>query len=270
MTGRVAGKRALVIGAGSIGTGMGNGKAAALAYAREGATVLAVDRSGDAAQETVDLIAAAGGKAYAFTADMADPEQVEATARATQKHLGGLDILHFNIGTSDPKGVEDTSLEDWRRVFSINLESAFMITKATLPMLEGDGGGSVIYISSVAAIRGGPYAYASYEASKAALCRFSLTVAMEYAPRGVRANVILPGAIATPHVEALIEPGTDREALARARAAIVPMGRQGSAWDIAEASVFLASDAAGYITGVELPIDGGLSMTFAQQNGKTK
>lgn len=265
MSGRVEGKRALVIGAGSIGVGMGNGKAAALAYAREGATVLAVDRNGDAAQETVDLITQAGGVAYVFAADMTDPEQVEATAKAAQEKLGGLDILHFNIGTSDPKGVQDTSLEDWRRVFSINIESAFMITKATLPMLEQDGGGSIVYISSLAAIRSGLYAYASYEASKAALCRFSLTVAMEYAARGIRSNVILPGTIETPHVEALIEPGTDREALARARAAMVPMRRQGSAWDIAETSVFLASDAAGYITGVELPIDGGLSMTFAQQ-----
>ncbi len=264
MTGRVAGKRVLVIGAGSIGQGMGNGKAAALAYAREGATVLAVDRNAEAAQETVDLITKAGGLAYAYTAEMTNPEQVGATASAAQKHLGGLDILHFNIGTNDPSGVEDTSLNDWRRVFSVNIESAFLITKATLPMLEQDGGGAIIYISSLAAIRGGPYAYASYEASKAALCRFSLTVAMEYASRGVRANVILPGVIKTPHVEALIEKGADRDALAHQRAAMVPMRRQGSAWDVAEASVFLASDAAGYITGIELPIDGGLSMTFAQ------
>lgn len=265
MTGRVAGKRAMVIGAGSIGTGMGNGKAAALAYAREGATVLAVDRNGDAARETVDLITKAGGVAYAFTADMTVPEQVNATARAAQEYLGGLDILHFNIGTSEPKGVEDTTLEDWRRVFSINLESAFLITKATLAMLERDGGGSIVYISSVAAIRGGAYTYASYEASKAALCRFSLTVAMEYAQRGVRANTILPGSIDTPHVEALISTGTDRKALARARREMVPMRRQGSAWDVAEASLFLASDAAGYITGTELPVDGGLSMAFTQK-----
>ena len=265
MTDRVKGKRTLVIGAGSIGPGLGNGKAAALAYAREGASVLAVDRDACAARETVDLITEAGGVACAFTADMTDPEQVAATVQAAQDHWGGLDILHFNVGTSDPCGIEDTSLEDWRRIFSVNVESAFLITKAALPMLERDGGGSIVYIASVAAIRGGPYTYASYEASKAALCRFSLTVALEYATRGVRANTILPGLIDTPHAEALISADTDREVLSSQRAGMVPMRRQGSAWDVAEAALFLASDAAGYITGAELAVDGGLTTIFTQK-----
>jgi NAD(P)-dependent dehydrogenase (short-subunit alcohol dehydrogenase family) len=128
-------------------------------------------------------------------------------------------------------------------------------------MLRGDGG-SLTYISSIAAIRSGPYAYPSYEASKAALGRFARSVAIEYAARGIRANVILPGLIDTPHVAAHVAPNSHPEELAARRAAIPPMKRQGSPWDVAEAAVFLCSDAAGYITGQSLAVDGGLSCVY--------
>ena len=260
----VAGKRILVIGAGSIGEGMGNGKAASLLYAAQGGKLLCVDRNITAAQQTVDLITAQGGTAYALAGDVTDAQQVKQIMQACDAHFGGLDILHFNVGTSRPFGVMDTELDEWQQTFATNVESAFLLTKAALPMLEQDAGGSIVYISSLAAIRGGPYSYISYEASKAALCRFAQSVALEYASRGVRANTILPGTIDTPHVKALISPDTDAEQLAKNRSAMVPMRKQGTAWDVAEAALFLASDAANYITAIELPVDGGLSKVFTQ------
>lgn len=260
----MAGKRIVVIGAGSIGEGMGNGKAVSLLYAAQGGQVLCVDRNEAAAQETADQIAAQGGVAYALAGDVTDAEQVNKIIQACDDYWGGLDILHFNVGTSRPFGVMDTELDEWQQTFATNVESAFLLTKAALPMLERDGGGAIVYISSLAAIRGGPYAYVSYEASKAALCRFAQSVALEYASRGVRANTILPGTIDTPHVKALISLDTDAAQLSKSRAAMVPMRKQGTAWDVAEAALFLASDAAGYITGVDLPVDGGLSKVFTQ------
>jgi len=264
MTGRVAGKRAAVIGAGSVGPGWGNGKAAAVLYGREGARVLCVDRSAAAAEETTGIIAGEGGVAEAFAGDMTEPRAAGAAVARAEALWGGLDILHFNIGISRPGGVAETSEADWAEVFRVNLDAAFHVTRAALPLLERDGGGAIVYISSVAALRGGPYPYVSYEASKAALIRFAKTVAVEYAARGVRANTLLPGLIDTPHVAAhLSNPGTDLEAMRRARAAMPPMRRQGTAWEVAEAALFLASDAAGYITGTELIVDGGLTCALA-------
>jgi NAD(P)-dependent dehydrogenase (short-subunit alcohol dehydrogenase family) len=256
---RFQGKRVLVAGGGSIGPGMGNGKAAAILYAREGAEVLVVDRSGAAAVETVEAITGEGGVARAFEGDMTDAEAaIAAVAEACTN--GPLDVLHFNIGTSVAGGVTDTSPEDWARVFDINLGAAYHLSRAALPGMEAAGKGSLIFISSLAGLRSGPYSYVSYEASKAALQRMAQSIAREYAPKGIRANVVLPGPIDTPHVTAVVAPDADPEALAKARAAMVPMGRQGTAWDVARAALFLASDDAAFITGVLLPVDGGMSL----------
>ncbi len=262
MTGRVAGKSAAVIGAGSIGPGWGNGKAAAVLYAREGAQVLCVDRDRAAAEETAAIIQGEGGTAEVFVGDLTDPAAAAAMAEAAQSRFGGLDIVHFNIGTSKKGGVAETSSEDWRQVFAVNLDAAFHVTKSCLPLLQTRGG-AFVYISSLAGLMGGPYSYVGYEASKAALCRFARSVALEGAPFGVRANTVVPGMIDTPHVTALIAGDMDIEALRTARAAQVPLGRQGTAWDIAEAALFLASDAAAFITGTELIVDGGMSGRFA-------
>lgn len=256
MTGRVAGKRVAVIGAGSVGPGWGNGKAAAVLYAREGAQVLCVDRNAQAAEETVQVIRAEGGSAHAHAGDMTDRQAAVRAMQAASDIMGGLDVLHFNIGISTSGGIETTRFEDWQRVFSVNLDAAFHTTQAALPLLE-DGGGAIVYIATLAARMNGPYPYVGYEASKAALCRLSGSVAIEYAARGVRANTVLPGMIDTPHVTAMIAPGQDPEAVRTARATQVPMKRQGTAWDVAEAALFLASDKAGFITGVELAVDGG-------------
>jgi NAD(P)-dependent dehydrogenase (short-subunit alcohol dehydrogenase family) len=259
---RLAGKRAIVIGAGSVGPGWGNGKATAVLMAREGARVLAVDRNPEAAAETVALIIAEGGSAGVFAGDMTSPEAAEAAVGRALALWDGIDILHFNIGTSHQGGILDGTAESWRTTFAVNLDAAVHATRAVLPtMLRGDGG-SLTYISSIAAIRSGPYAYPSYEASKAALGRFARSVAVEYAARGIRANVILPGLMDTPHVVAHVAPNSHPEELAARRAAIPPMKRQGSPWDVAEAAVFLSSDAAGYITGQSLAVDGGLSCVY--------
>lgn len=261
---RLAGKRVLVVGAGSVGPGWGNGKAAAVLMAREGARVLCLDRSAEAAAETVALIRAEGGTAEAHAADMTEPGAAEAAVARVAELWGGLDILHFNIGTSRPAGLLDETSEDWAAVFRVNLEAAVAGTRAAVPALQAAGGGAIVYVSSIAAVRAGPYAYASYEASKAALNRFAVSVAVEFAPHGIRANVVMPGLIDTPHVAAHIAGDTDPAALAAARAALPPMRRQGTPWEVAEAAVFLASDAASYITGQVLAVDGGLSCAYAR------
>ncbi len=257
---RLAGKRIAVIGAGAIGKGLGNGKAAALRFAEEGADVLCVDVNEVAAQETVEQILQSGGTAKALTLDVTVKDAGELLLHAMTDHFGGLDVMHFNVGLSHPGGIENVTDTDWTLIFDVNLTSAMRLTRAVVPALRAGGGGAITYVSSLAAVMSGPYAYTSYEVSKAALCRLSRSVAREHAASGIRANVILPGMIDTPHVAHFVAGDTDPDALAAKRAAAVPMGRQGSALDVANAAVFLASDEAGYITGAELRVDGGLSL----------
>jgi len=261
--GRVQGKRVAVIGAGRPDSGWSNGAAAAMLYARGGAaSVLCVDRDNDAANRTAQAIQAEGGSADIFQADATDRGDVDALAAKIAGDMGGLDILHFNIGISSLGGIAETSFADWSRIFSVNVDAAFHVTQAMTPLFGG-AGGAIVYISSIAGQMGGPYSYVGYEASKAALDRLSRAVALELAPRGIRANTVVPGMIDTPHVTQHIADGADLEALRAKRAAQVPLGRQGTAWDVAEAAVFLASDAAGFITGTQLIVDGGMSGRFA-------
>lgn len=256
---RLKGKKIAVVGAGSIGPGWGNGKAAAVSFAREGAHVLCIDRQGEAAKETVAAIHAENGSASALELDAITPEAADTMMLAMNGRLGGIDILHFNIGISEKGGIGETSDEAWSRVFDVNLKSAFRFTRAVLPHMRLQGSGGLIYVSSIAAVVSGPYSYTSYEVSKAALCRMMRSVARENAPHGIRANAILPGAIDTPHVKRYVSGGMDPAELAKKRAAMVPLGRQGTSWDIANAAVFLASEESSFITGIELRVDGGMS-----------
>lgn len=256
---RLAGKRAAIIGAGSIGAGWGNGKATSALFAREGARVLCVDRDKAAAEETADIIRKEGGSAETLVADVTDPGTGARVLDRMNMLWNGVDILVYNVGISLPGGVLDTSDEGWDRVIDVNLTGAMRLTRAILPTLRTQGSGALVYVSSLAAVYSAPYSYVSYEVSKMALIRFARSVAHENAPHGIRANAILPGVIDTPHVAAFVDAETDPATLAARRAAMVPMGRQGTAWDVAHAALFLASDEAGYITGQALRVDGGLT-----------
>ena len=259
MPGRLQNKVALVFGAGSIGEGWGNGKAAAVAYAREGARVVCADIDPAAADETRRLIEDEGGTAIAGAVDVVKFDAIARIVAAALAAFGRIDILHNNVGINEPGGAVEATEESWDRVMAINAKGMFLTCKAVLPQMVQQGSGAIVNISSLAAIRHTGYAYASYYASKAAVNQFTRSVAMEYADRGIRANTIMPGIMDTPHIYKQIAGYyQDVEEMRAKRAALSPMKRQGDAWDIAWASVFLASDEAKYITGIELCVDGGM------------
>jgi NAD(P)-dependent dehydrogenase (short-subunit alcohol dehydrogenase family) len=262
---RLKDKTAMVVGAGSIGPGWGNGKATAVTFAREGARVFCVDRNADAARETVKIIADEGGKAEAFTADVSRAAEVEAMVAACLGAYGRIDVLDNNVGIAEMGSVVELSEADWDRVFAVNLKSAFLTMKHVIPVMVRQGGGSVINISSIASIRHLGLSYVSYGASKAAMNQMTRTTAVEFARHHVRVNCILPGLMKTPMVEhsaglASSYAGGDIEAMWRARDAQVPMGHMGDAWDVANAALFLASDESKYVTGIELVVDGGITL----------
>jgi NAD(P)-dependent dehydrogenase (short-subunit alcohol dehydrogenase family) len=262
---RLKNKTALVVGAGSIGPGWGNGKATAVSFAREGAQVFCVDRNGKAAQETADIIISEGGHATAFTADVSVGNEVAAMVAACVSAYGRIDVLDNNVGIAEVGNVVDVSEAEWDRVFAVNLKSCFLAMKHTIPVMDKQGGGSIINISSVASIRHLGVSYITYATTKAAMNQMTRSTAVEYAPKHIRVNCVLPGLIKTPMVEnsaglASTYGGGDVAAMWRARDAMVPMGHMGEAWDVANAALFLASDEARYVTGIELIVDGGLTL----------
>ena len=261
---RLRGKIAMVVGAGSIGPGWGNGKATAVTFAREGAAVFCIDRNAAAAEETVGIIKSEGGRATAFTADVSRAAEVEAMVAACLKTYGRIDVLDNNVGIAEIGSVVEVDEASWDRVFAVNLKSAYLAMKHVIPVMAGQGGGSIINISSVASIRQVGISYVSYGASKAAMNQMTRTTAVEFAAQHVRVNAILPGLMKTPMVEhsaglAASYAKGDVEAMWRARDAQVPMGHMGEAWDVANAALFLASDESRYVTGIELIVDGGLT-----------
>ena len=261
---RLKGKTAMVVGAGSIGPGWGNGKATAVAFAREGAKVFCVDINLAAAEETANIIASEGGLALPFRADVTSNGDVEAMVKAAIADFGRIDVLDNNVGIAEMGSVVEVTEPEWDRVFAVNLKSAFLAMKHVIPVMAKQGGGSIINISSIASIRHVGISYVSYNASKAAMNQMTRTTAVEFASKHVRVNAILPGLMKTPMVEhsaglAQSYAKGDVEAMWRARDAQVPMGHMGDAWDVANAALFLASDESKYVTGIELVVDGGIT-----------
>lgn len=264
MTGRLSDKVAIVFGAGSIADGIGNGKATAIAFAREGARVFAVDLNGQAARDTAAAIAREGGICEVGVADVTRDAEVKAAVDACVARFGRIDILHNNVGMAYLGGPVEMSEADWDRSVDLNLKSLFVTCKHVLPVMEAQGGGAIVNISSIASIRWLGTAYISYSAAKAGVNQFTQAIALQYARKGIRANAILPGMMDTPTARVALNAAFDsEEQLVRMRNDACPTGRMGDAWDIAWASVFLASDEAKYITGVSLPVDGGMTAKAA-------
>ena len=265
MAERLKGKVALVVGAGSIGPGWGNGKATAVAFAREGARVFCADINRAAAEETAGIITNEGGQAAAFGADVSQAADVAAMVEACVSAYGRIDVLDNNVGIAEMGSVVEVAEAEWDRVFAVNLKSAFLAMKHVIPVMAAQGGGSVINISSIASIRHLGISYVTYATTKAAMNQMTRTTAVEFAAKKVRVNAILPGLMKTPMVEhsaglAASYAKGDVEAMWRARDAQVPMGHMGDAWDVAMAALFLASDESKYVTGIELVVDGGITL----------
>ena len=259
---RLAGKVAVVVGGGQTpGATIGNGRATALRFAQEGARVAVLDKRLESAQDTVKMITDAGGEARAYSVDVTDEDQCKSCIQQVIADFGQIDILHNNvgIGAGDASpGRIDSAV--WDKIFDTNTKSVMFMCKAVLPHMRERQMGVVTNISSVAAVAAATN-ISAYKASKAALNAYTQALAMSNAKHGIRANVIMPGLMETPMaIEGYVSAGQDRaEVIARRDAAVPLRGKMGTAWDVANAALFLASDEANFITGVALPVDGGQS-----------
>jgi NAD(P)-dependent dehydrogenase (short-subunit alcohol dehydrogenase family) len=261
---RLKDRVALVFGAGSVGPGWGNGKASAVSYVRAGAVAICVDVKLAAAEDTVAIISGEGGRAEAHACDVTDGAQVATLVADVAKRHGRIDILHNNVGTTTMGGPPDLTEDQWQRALDTNVTGAFLACKHVIPHMLARKRGVITNISSVAAVRYTGYPYASYYAAKGAVNQFTIGLALQYARDGIRANAIMPGMMDTPLIHQQIAGQyASAEEMVRARHEATPMGRMGTGWDVANAAVFLASDEAQYITGVCLPVDGGLTARCA-------
>lgn len=258
----LSGRVVFVAGGGSAGPGWSIGRASCVTYARQGARVCVADRDAASAEETTALIRAEGGEAATFVGDVAQPADVERLFAEARARFGGIDVLHHNVGIGQTGGPMETRAEDFDRIHAVNVRSLLLCSQRVLPGIVERGRGALIAISSVAGMRYIGYPHLAYSVTKAAVTQFTRMVAQQYAPHGIRANTVVPGLIDTPRIATTVakmfsDSGLDDARAARARQ--VPMGRMGTAWDVAHACAFLASDAAAYVTGTELVVDGGIT-----------
>jgi NAD(P)-dependent dehydrogenase (short-subunit alcohol dehydrogenase family) len=261
MAERLAGKVALVTGAGSSGPGIGNGKATATLFAREGAKVVCVDHVLERAAETVAAIEAEGGTALALAADVTKPEQCAQMVAATVEAYGGLDILHNNVGVSARQAIWDVTEDEWDRVMGVNLKGIVFASQAALPHLEASGRGAITNIASIAGLR--HYRnIPAYQTSKAGVIGLTISMAGDLGEKRIRVNCIAPGQVWTPMTAAHMSPERRQE---RERSGMLK--EEGTAWDIAWAAVYLASDEARWVTAQVLVIDAGVTLTVRGGTG---
>jgi NAD(P)-dependent dehydrogenase (short-subunit alcohol dehydrogenase family) len=261
MPGRVEGKVALVVGAGCVGPGWGNGRASAVLFAREGAKVFAVDKNLDSMAETVARVGN-DGEIATHTCDATGENDVKAMVEACRKRFGRIDILHNNVGGSAAGGVAEMSAETFDRQMQYNLKSVFLACHYVIPIMIEQGGGAIVNTASASGISFTGSPQVGYASSKAAVIQFSRVTAVQYAKHGVRVNTVIPGQMHTPMVEVRLakqRSGGDIEALLKSRVARIPLGFMGDGRDTAAAVLFLASDEARFITGTEIVVDGGMT-----------
>lgn len=257
---RLQDKVCIVTGGGASSPhALGNGSATAIAFAREGATVVVNDLSEDAARVTLNLIEAQGGRGSIVIGDLTREEDAAALVEHTERTWGRVDVLHNNIGSHGAGTVVDAGRDYWDRVFALTVTTGMLASKHAIPAMVRSGGGAVVMIASIAALR--PHGMTPYTSAKGAVLALTTGMAYDHAKDGVRVNCIAPGPVFTPHVAG---DGMD-PALREKRRLASPLGLEGSPWDVANAAVYLASDEARWVTGVVLPVDGGVLLTSADR-----
>lgn len=265
-TDRLKDRVALILGAGTSAPGVSIGKASSIAMACAGASVAALDFNLTAAQEVVAEIESLGQHAIAYQADVANFDAMQTAIERVMLDFGRIDILQINAGIGRVGGPAETSLDDWDRIQKVNVESMLIAAKLVAPIMVNQGSGSIIGVSSVAGMRYLGYPHLAYSVTKAAVIHFIKMLAQQYAGDGIRANTIVPGLIDTPRIQKnvakVFDANADMDNTRRARDRQVPMGRMGTAWEVASVATFLASDDASYITGTEIVVDGGLTGKF--------
>jgi NAD(P)-dependent dehydrogenase (short-subunit alcohol dehydrogenase family) len=251
----LAEKVAIVTGGGAAGDGIGNGRAAAILLARAGTRVLVVDRQLDLAERTVAMIAAEGGVAAAYAADVTDEDQCRAMVAAALERFGRLDFLDNNVGIGSRGSVTEMDPDAWRRVMQVNVETMFLAARHAIPaMIETARGGAIVNISSISALR--PRGLTAYSTSKGAVIALTRAMAVDHARDGIRVNCVAPGPVFTP----MVAGGGMSEAARDQRRRASVLGIEGTGWDIGHAVRFLLSNHARYITGQTLVVDGGVTL----------
>jgi NAD(P)-dependent dehydrogenase (short-subunit alcohol dehydrogenase family) len=261
----LSGKVAIVTGAGASGPGVGNGKATAVLFAREGARVLCVDQALGRTEETVALIRDEGGEAAAFAADVSRRADCAAMVAAAVARYGRLDVLHNNVGVASLQALEQVTEDEWDRLMAVNLKSVLLAIQAAVPAMGAAGGGSIVNISSIAGLRYAGAALTAYSATKAGIVGLTRSAAGQLGERRIRVNCIAPGLVYTPMVAPLLTPEARER---RRRSGLLP--EEGTAWDVGWAAVYLASDEARWVTGQTLVVDAGLTATTRDQGLDTQ
>jgi NAD(P)-dependent dehydrogenase (short-subunit alcohol dehydrogenase family) len=261
MSKRLQDKIAIVTGAGCVGPGWGNGRATAVRFAEEGAKVFAVDLNLDSVVETVERVRQVGGEIEVHRCDVTNNDSVAAMVKTCVERFGRIDVLVNNVGGSAAGGPVDMTEDAWDAQVDYNLKSVFLTCKHVLPVMEKQRSGAIVNVASASGVRWSGSAQVGYAATKAGVIQLTRVVAVQYAPKGIRANSIIPGQLHTPMVEARLakqRTGGDIETLLKQRQARIPLGFMGDGRDTANAALFLASDEARFITATEIVVDGGM------------